>query len=77
MAMAWFYRISLVRTQGFERLEKSAEKLHSSDSVVQLSVRPAADLKQLAADLRGQLTADDFRQLAELLTNDPANAIAQ
>jgi len=34
-------------------------------------------LKQLAADLRGQLTADDCHQLAELLTNDPANATDQ
>ena len=58
-------------------LKKSAEKPHSSDSVVQLSVRSTADLKQLAAYLRGQLTADDCRQLAELLTNDPANATAQ
>ena len=51
-------------------LKKSAEKPHSLDSVVQLSVRSTADL-------RGRLTADDCHQLAELLTNAPANAADQ
>ena len=48
-------------------LKKSAEKPHWLDSVVQLSVRSTADLKELAADLRGRLTADDCHHLVNCL----------